>query len=283
MSVPNETTPLQAAKEQVKAVEEEGVRGYAKDQVKDVEEEGVHGYLGSFICCRTVAPISVPFLQQNRQQILHVAHVLCAFALLLSFLAYWGGFAWGNTLARLSWVTVHGPLGTAHAGVKWLCWDLPSPPEEGTFGDGQGAFGDGHGTYWRCETWVEFDCSKSPAGKEACELCKVQAHALTFSVFMAVGTFYSFYTKTGERLNGHDSNFTKFMACFSALIGGTNFLVAILSYWHSCVFSAGESDLRVHAGVGLICMSFAAVLKVLMGLVHLGLPVEHSDKKVDDV
>lgn len=292
MSTPTETSPLNAAKRlardaekdakaQANDIEKEGIRSYAKDQVKDVEEEGFHGYLGSFICCRMVAPISFPALQNKRQQVLSIAHYLCAFALFLSFLSFWGGFSWGNTLSYLPWVTVVGPEGKGYAGVKWVCWDLPSPPAEGTFGDGQGAYGDGHGSFWRCETWATFDCAEFTVGVDQCKMCKNQAHAIMFSVFMAVFTFYSFYKKTNERQDGNDSNFTKFMACFSALLGGTNFAIAMLTYWNYCVFSAGALSLQVRSGPGLIFMIVAAVLKVFMGLVHLGLPVENSEKKSD--
>lgn len=285
MSAPNETTPLKdawkdakaSANEQLQDLKAKGAKGYAEEQIADIGEEGFNDYLGSFICCRTLAPVQFSALQQNRQQVLRVTHWLCAISVLLSVIAYWGGFAHTDTLSRLSWITVHGPQGTAYAGVRWICYDLPSEPPEGTFGDRvSGTYKTSEGSYWRCETWAEFDCATSPAGEAACSLCKVQAHGIVFSVMLAGYTAYSFYKTTGQRLDGDDSNWTKFSACNAALIGGTNFLLAMLSYWKSCVLSAHESDLHVHTGVGLVCILIAAVLKVPMGLVHLGLPVEKS-------
>lgn len=281
MSAANVKTPLQQqVKEiekdgiqQAKDVEEEGIRGYGIQQVKEVEEVGIHAYLGSFICCRVLAPISVPFLEENRHQVLHICQGLCAVALFFSIVSFWGAFAHTTTLARLSWVTVHSPNGVAHAGVKWICYDLPSAPPDGTFGQAQISVETGDGSFWKCKTWQEFNCSESPE-ETACQMCQNEANAIICSVLFAVGAFYSFYQKTRERLNGQDSNFTKFMACFAALISGTNFFLAILSYASSCVLHSANSDVHVHAGPGLICMVVAALLKVLGGVVHLCLPVE---------
>lgn len=278
MSGPDETSPLNQVKAGVEDVEQKGLKQVVKDAVKDVQEEGVDGYLGNLIPCRILAPISLAILQDNRKKILYIAHGLCGLAVVLAFLAFWGSRAWGNTLANLGWVTLHSAKGTAYAGVTFVCWDLPEAPPEGTFGDGTGAFGDGKGTWWRCETWHEFDCSKSPAGKAACDSCKTQAITIWFSVLMSVYSFYEFLKQTMQRFTGHDSNYTKFMACFAALIGGMNFLISMLTYWRSCVLSSQAVDIRILPGNGLRCMCIAAFVKVLMGLVHLGLPVEKPEK-----
>lgn len=260
-----ETTPLKTE-----------VTQFIEDQAHDVEEEGLQGYLGSFYPCRVVAPINFEFLEDNRGELLWIAHILCMVALLFAFLAFYGGFAHTSALENLSWVALDSPLGRSYAGVKWVCWDLPSPPEKGTFGDGvSGVIPTGDGQFYECKLWLDMDCGISPA-QTACEVCKVHAKGMYFSVFMAVFSFFGLYSSTVKRMDGRDSNYVKFMAVMSCLIGGANFLFSAASFWHSCIFSVHASGSTVTTGVGLQLILTAAVFKVLMGFVHLGLPVENT-------
>lgn len=261
----------------------EKVKAEVKEAVKDVEEEGYQAYLGGFTPCVKLAPVSFAFLQNNRKMALYIAHFVCLFCVILSVVSFWGAFSHTTTLASIPWAALDGPTGKANAGVKWVCWDLPDPPPKGTF------WGDGtdfvvktkHGGFWECQTWYDFDCTQSPSGADACESCKHQTKTIAFSVFMAVSSFWGFYSQTGQREHGEDSNYVKFMACFSCLVGGTNFLVSILTYWYTCIYSAQKLGLDVSPGLGLKCMLIAAFLKVVMGVVHLGLPVENTSKKAD--
>mmetsp|Transcript_149683 Transcript_149683/g.480603 ORF Transcript_149683/g.480603 Transcript_149683/m.480603 type:complete len:126 (-) Transcript_149683:105-482(-) len=118
----------------------------------------------------------------------------------------------------------------------------------------------------------------------ACEECKRESVDIAISVGVAVVTSLTFYRKTNARLNDQDSNCTKFMACFAAFVGGVNFLVAVLSYWDSCVTAIDQlPKAEAKQGVGLICILISAVLKVLMGIVHIGLPVHHPEEKNHEV
>lgn len=231
-------------------------------------DEDVEPGLGSFICCRMMAPLGIPALEQHRHKLLYTAHFLCGLGVLLTALAYIGAFAWGAPLSYLSWTSIHGPKGTVHAGVTWVCHDGPTLDAARSFLQG---------AEWKCGSLKTIDCSMLSREQESyCGLCKSSSTALTFTVFISLFTYYGFFKKTSARLNGEDSSFTKFMACFAALIAGVNFLAAITAYWKACIGSLAAS----HPGPGLICMTVAAVLKVLMGFVHLCLPVERGSKDI---
>lgn len=249
-------------------------------------DEEVEKGLGSYICCRAVASLSVPAFESHRHKLLWTANYLSALGVFLTTLAYIGAFGWGTPLSYLSWTSLEGPRGTVHAGVAWVCYDRSTleksmsmlgnseSEEEQRERRDRGLL---HSPDWHCGSWGIVDCSILPPGREPfCGMCKSSSSALTFTVFISVFTYYGFYKKTHKRLNGEDCNFTKFMACFCTLVAGVNFLVAILAYWESCVRSITDA----HAGPGLICMTISAVLKVLMGFIHLGLPVEHASKAV---
>jgi hypothetical protein len=277
---PGEETPL---KNEKTSLSRQASR-IAMDQVHEIEEEGYQEYLGSFLPCRLVAPVDFPCLEEHRVEVLWLSQILCVVAVILSFLAFWGGFSHTGTLRSLPWVHVTSGLGQSYAGVKWVCWDLPYPPQHGTFGDDTGVVLAGNGQYFECQTWADHDCSASPAARE-CRICKMHAVGLTFSVFMAVFSFVGLFNSTSKRLDGKDSNFVKFMAVVSCLIGGVNFLGSACSYWYTCVLSVHVMGAKVETGIALWFMLVAAAFKVGMGFVHLGLSVEHDidekgDKKV---
>mmetsp|Transcript_73061 Transcript_73061/g.138108 ORF Transcript_73061/g.138108 Transcript_73061/m.138108 type:complete len:244 (+) Transcript_73061:87-818(+) len=219
--------------------------------------------IGNFILFRKIGSIGLPVLQKNRQQVLRVSHYVCLTSLLFTVAATVGAFASKTLLSYLSWVTVKTPNGIANAGVRWVCYDIPS--ENG-------------GMQWKCEPWSEFDCSHSPL-PDACALCKHEAIHLTLTMMVAIFTFYTCYKKTDERMKGKDSNFTKFTVITNALIGGANFSLAIWAYWQSCILSSLAGTTTASPGLGLWCISVAAVLKVLVGVISVGVPVDKSAVK----
>lgn len=272
-----------AAKATGKVDEATPLRTLAVDQVDEIEEKGWQGYLGSFVCCRVVAPIDFPCLEEHRHDVLWFSHILCIAALFFSFLGFWGGFAHTNTLRSLAWTHIDGVKGPSYAGVKWICWNVPYPPERGTFGDSQsGVIADGTGKYWECETWNDFDCSRAPESSSSCLACKHLVHGLVLSVFMSVFSFVGLLHSTSKRLEGEDSNYVKFSSVISCLIGGSNFLLAALTFWFVCCVNVHAAGVQVETGLGLWFILVAAVFKVVMGFVHLGLPVEkHIEEKID--
>jgi hypothetical protein len=276
---PGEQTPLKKETSYARKASQ-----IAVDQVHEIEEEGYQEYLGSYFPCTLLAPVDFPCLEDHRVEVLWLSQILCVVAVILSFLAFWGGFSHTGTLRSLPWVHVISDKGHSYAGVKWVCWDLPYAPDHGTFGDDAGVVLAGSGQYFQCEMWADHACTASPAPRE-CRICKMHAVGMAFSVFMAVFSFIGLFNSTSKRLDGKDSNFVKFMAVMSCLVGGTNFLFASMSYWYSCVLSAHVMGHQVKTGIALWFILSAAAFKVAMGFVHLGLPVEYDidekgDKKV---
>mmetsp|Transcript_79222 Transcript_79222/g.124935 ORF Transcript_79222/g.124935 Transcript_79222/m.124935 type:complete len:105 (-) Transcript_79222:109-423(-) len=103
---------------------------------------------------------------------------------------------------------------------------------------------------------------------------------------MAVFSFYGLFSTTGQRLNGEDSKYVKFMAVFSCAWGGGNFLYTVGVWWWTCILSVDVRGWKIKTGIALWLMLVAAVFKVVMGFVHLGLRVEQkaeekTDQKVD--
>lgn len=222
-----------------------------------LQEEKEETGIGGCLCCRTVAPIRFGVLESNRHQVLQIAHMLCAVSLFLMAVGFIGAYSSGAVLSIFSWLTIYGKNGKSFAGVRHVC----TPAQDGG---------------WTCVPWSDFDCGAYKNSADYCELCKTQSLSLSLSVAIGCFTYYSFYKKTNARLNGEDSNCTKFMACFSAFFGGTNFLLAMVAYWQTCVRVADRiPDARVHAGLGCWCITLATILKLCMGVLHLGLPVEH--------
>jgi len=222
-----------------------------------LQDEKEEGGLGGCLCCRTVAPIEIGFLAKYPRRVLLLAHYLCAFSLILMVIGFVGAYSNGHILEYFSWISVHGPAGMGFAGVRNVC-----TKKEGDL---------------KCVSWSEFDCGASNIDTGTCEQCKTTSMSLVVSVCIGLFTYYSFYKKTDARMNGDDSNCTKFMACFSAFFGGTNFGLALLAYWQTCVLVADKiPETSVHAGAGCWCITVATILKIFMGILHLGLPVKHA-------
>lgn len=236
-------------------------------------DEEVESGLGGYFCCRMLAPLSIQACDNHRHKLLYTAHCISGFGVVLTALSYIGAFAQGTILSYLSWATLHGPRGTVHTGVSYVCHDGPELDTVMSLLQG---------TAWKCAKWSEVDCTiampwqhSAEAQESYCGLCKSSSTGLKFTVFISVFTYFMFAKNTHARLMGRDSNWTKFIACFASLLAGMNFLVAIVAYWQGCV-----GPLDSNAGPGLICMTIAAVLKIGVGFIHLSLPVEHGPKKV---
>jgi hypothetical protein len=292
MATPDDQTPPQDAEE---------------------EESGIQKTLGECCLCRVLAPISIPALESRRHQVLNLAHLLCLVGMILAGIGFFGGYSWGTTLSYLSWATLNGRKGNAHAGVKWICRDFDHPKDSAEFVQkhNQRHFDSSSNPHswarpwvrwdppmklatdyflspvsfvqeehWKCQTWEEFNCGDK-ADPSLCEACRGSATGIAFSVVTAFVTYYLFKTKADARLAGLDSPFVKGTACLSGLAGGGNFLIAVLGFYNSCFHMAekNSSDYTVRPGFSLICITIAAFLKVLVGVLHLGLRVEKSGKK----
>jgi len=261
-----------------------------KHKEEEIKEE-VEDWLGEFICCRKLAPVTIPVLEKNRHKVLYTTHILCIFCVLLSAVAFVGAFSYGDTLSRLSWVSLHTPEADGHAGVVYKCWDEPAVvdkiPSKGVRGKvtvdprhswQQTSFLQGDMPHHECAYWHQTDCSAEKIDRGSCIGCKHYVFHSIISVFVSVFSAMGFAYHTDRRMNGHDGNWDKFVACASALVGGTNFLFIVLGYWYTCVVLISSEGVHASPGVGLVAAIVATVLKIFMGVLHLGLPVKKSLK-----
>jgi len=263
-----------------------------KDEIKELKEEAEH-WLGKWICCRKIAHVSIPVLEKNRQKVLYTTHILCGFCIVLSIVGFIGAFAYGETLSRFSWVSLQSSQASGHAGVIYKCWEQPngSTPETGRPNKAgkkgrvtvdprlnwrDASFLQGS-THYQCDAWYDKKCSLS-RDKPQCEACRHAAIAITLSAFISLFSVIAFSFHTDRRSNGNDGNWEKFVTIASALLGGTNFLFLTLGYWYSCVADVESSGIDARPGVGLIAITAATILKIFMGILHLGLPVQKHRK-----
>lgn len=224
----------------------------------------VNAGLSDCLPCRVVGAVTFPCLENHRSLALWICHYLCWLAFVVGFVAFVGAVSSGDLLSYLAWARFDNSEGTAYSGATYICWDVP-PPEN-----------------WECEMWQDFECADH--GGAGCHVCKVVSMEIYLAVLMSVFAFYTFHTNNDKRLHGQDSNWGKFCVCGAALFGGTNFLVSMIGYWRSCVGSgeamSEKAQITAQAGPGLICITVAAGLKIIVGVMQLGIPVERHPEKV---
>jgi hypothetical protein len=272
MKKPDEHTPLQH-KSTMEEIEE------AAEEAKEAKS-WMERTIGDCCIFRLLAPISFATLENDRHEVLQDAHVFCLAGVVFAAIGFFGGFSWGTTLRYLAWMNITSPNGEAHAGVHWVCWDFHDP---GSTSPGQISVNPENMPMlmqhrWECQTWEEFNCSQK-ADPASCQVCKSSAIGIAFSLFIAFVTYFGFKQKTDDRLEGRDSNFVKGVAVFSAFGGGLNFLVLVIGFYCSCFHMADNMHgVSVRPGIGFVCISISAVVKLLVGFLHLGLPVESSAK-----
>lgn len=217
---------------------------------------------GAWLCCRTLAPIEVRAMQLHRHAVLTTCLAMAGLGAALAAVGFLGGFSSSKAvLMHAPWIVVDLQHGTkSYAGVKYVCTD---------FGPFIGV---------RCKSWSNDDmCDGRIVGgaTEVCEACQSASTTIAFSVFLALLTYLTFAWKTYQRCSGADSPCVKFVASFVTLVGAVNFLTALSTYKMTCI-AVAETDPRVdvHVGLGFHCLVIATVLKVIMGGLHLCLPVE---------
>lgn len=223
--------------------------------------------------CRLVAPIGLGAMQRHRHTILWTCMVLTCVGIGLAFCGFWGAYSrWDSGLRTLPWVTVvsQSKGKTAYAGVKYVCFE-DSNAHGGTL------LARHRGEEARCIDWASVDCS-SKFDPTVCQACHVQSMAVAVPIVISLLTYLTYAKKTHDRLVGRDRPCVKFMSCFSGLFGGTNFLLTVLAYKNACVPMIANDNISISEGLGLQCILAATVLKFLLGLVHLGIPVEAPGK-----
>uniref|UniRef100_A0A7S3SPH8 Uncharacterized protein n=1 Tax=Strombidinopsis acuminata TaxID=141414 RepID=A0A7S3SPH8_9SPIT len=238
----------------------------------DEEPDGICGWL----CCRAIAHFEVPGLEEHRHAVLQLIMFLSLAGVVLTIIGFWGAFAGpGTGLRRFHWMEFEVAGGARGiAGVRVACTKEGQALSEMTWEKGRYSY-DG----LKCQKFGDMNCTNA-FEESACTACKEATHATTVPATIATITYLLFASNTHKRYTGHDANKVKVMSCFSALFGGTNFGSTLLAYWRSCVVNAAKASVdgtgTTHMGTGLKCIAAATVLKLICGVLHLALPVEHG-------
>mmetsp|Transcript_85452 Transcript_85452/g.250122 ORF Transcript_85452/g.250122 Transcript_85452/m.250122 type:complete len:267 (+) Transcript_85452:71-871(+) len=231
--------------------------------------------------CRAIAEFEVPCLARKRQQVLRNCLILCCAGFVLAFFGFLGGYSGGAILKALPWTVWKLPDNkVAYGGVRWACnGTIANTAFQLTRGVHAVSFADPV----NCTKWSDMDCSHI-RNSASCELCKNTAKVTAVPVAISVVTYLLFANHARARYVGKDSAQHKIMACFSAFVGGFNFLGTMITYWESCVKTAASAPgVDASFGSGLLCMLIGATgLKVLVALLQLGIPVEEPDSDEDD-
>jgi len=225
-------------------------------------------------CCRAIAEFEIPFLARKREQVLRNCLVISCAGFGLAVLGFLGGYSSGTILKALPWAIWRRSDGAvAYAGVRWAC--------NGTAGSKllrSGIHAVSLDEPANCTKWSSMDCT-SVEDDLTCSLCQNTAQVTVVPVALTVIAYLLFTNHARQRYIGKDSAQHKVMACFSAFFGGFNFLGTMVTYWQSCVKTAADDpDNHATLGAGLLCMMIGATgLKVLVGLLQLGVPVEEEE------
>lgn len=241
MRVPSESTPLQPKPAMQLAEDEVG--------------------LDSWICCRAVAGIELPQAERHRTVLMAGCFVGAGVGVLLASIGFLGGYSQSSSIVSLApWITGKVDQGwTFNGGIRYICVD---------------GRGDGAG----CHPWSREGICQTRTASEACEACKVASGGLVFSALIAMVTYVTFVQKTRARFKGEDTPMVKFIASVMTMIGALNFTVALITYHETCIKIAKNfQSVDVRAGFGYKCILLATVLKVVMGGIHLVLPVRPYD------
>jgi hypothetical protein len=245
MGVEDERTPLQAKS--------------PSKQKGSSDDEGP----SSWACCRAVASIELPELEQHRAFVLQACLVLTGVGVFLCFVGFGGGYSASPfVMHHAPWIygTVKGKF-AFYGGVKYVCVDRADGKE-------------------LCHSWSREKICDSALAGDACEACRIASDGIAFSVLISVITYLLFANKTHARWQGEDSAFVKFTASVMCLIGSLNFLIALWTYDNTCIRVAKEMDsVDITSGAGYRCIVLATILKGLLGMAHLALPVRPQSPK----
>eukprot|EP00401_Gymnodinium_catenatum_P054927 CAMPEP_0117518868 /NCGR_PEP_ID=MMETSP0784-20121206/32355_1 /TAXON_ID=39447 /ORGANISM="" /LENGTH=201 /DNA_ID=CAMNT_0005314805 /DNA_START=1 /DNA_END=607 /DNA_ORIENTATION=+ len=176
--------------------------------------------MDGLLCCRLVARVELPLFRRHRRKILFLCLVLTCAGTALSVLAFFGAYARARFgLEHLPWLVLHDGRRNTYAGVLYLCTLEGHPVDLGFKG------GDGQGF---CRKWTDVNCP-STSSVNTCEGCKVESSGIAVSVLIAAVTYFTFLNNTYHRYT-HDSPCKKFTSVFTALVGGGNFMAAIVTF-----------------------------------------------------
>jgi len=235
MGVAGEETPLRSKE--------------SKLTPKEVSQDGPD----SWTCCQIVAAVEVPELERHREQLLLGCLFTTAVGVLLSAVGFFAGYSSSRFMVRkFPWIVgeVQGGDREFHGGIKYVC-------VEGG-----------------CHSWSRDPVCDMATASYVCEACRDASLAIGCSVLIALVTYVSFAQKTYERWRGQDRPLTKFIASVLAVFGALNFLGVLWTYDDTCIKVAERFPrVDVRAGAGYHCLILASVLKVIMGGIHLALPV----------
>lgn len=244
----------------------------SSDEELKAEKKGLKEQMNSWKLCAAVGPIGMQDLDiRKRRKILRALLVVLCAGIVFTVLGVWGAYAKRKFgLHTLRWVSLHLNTGgdeSAYAGIRVLCKDGGALQSTS------------------CTPFSEVNCAAAYHHSSACLSCVERSGKMFIPVAMALITYLKLTHDTYERYMGIDSNCGKVGSLFCTLVGNTNFLFALLSYWTTCVKMLKTDITSAHIGPGFACIMIAALIKTVVGCVIFALPVQAfnpEDEKLED-
>jgi len=220
-----------------------------------------------------LSDISVAMLERRRLFVLDAIMVLTGSGIVLSALAMIGGLGEGELLANLSWITFWSPVARRYGGIRYMCSEKQNSAWHCSRLDDLEC----NITIMNCTNWLDIACQHRQAMSKVvqaqCTTCRNESQALLFPTIVGSVMYLKILHGTYERHRGRDTAINKLGTVGGSVFGGLATLWIIMVYCNTCVLSAqrNEPGLVAVMGPGFACMALATLMKILVGLLHLGL------------
>jgi len=255
---------------------EAGSNGYTRPRRIPGGESGGNGCIGGTWrsierALTWIALFEIPFFERHREMVLLLSSVLTVIGILCTSFSFFAALLSGPILEIVSWIMVFpasGP-GTAgkstYLGIREYC---------------QGQLLD-----LRCEKLENVDCEAViPNHATACERCKTETQDMFFPMLIASLMYFNIaWSACRRHVHDKETKIGKARLVGGAICGGFATLYSMTYYRFSCGRLA--SDLADHGGFkvlgpGFIMMGIATLAKIVIGVLHFGLPVQSEASKL---
>eukprot|EP00929_Paragymnodinium_shiwhaense_P012814 TRINITY_DN120707_c0_g1_i1.p1 TRINITY_DN120707_c0_g1~~TRINITY_DN120707_c0_g1_i1.p1 ORF type:complete len:280 (+),score=46.84 TRINITY_DN120707_c0_g1_i1:101-940(+) len=220
---------------------------------------------------QSVGDMSVPALEDNRRKVLQLCGLAVDLGIALSLVSFVGGLG-SSSLEWMGWVQMTKGSSTLLMGLRYYClYNATAVPMVG----------------WQCGHVRDINCDRAAAGAagdealaaRTCQHCK--PGYMLIPVAIALLAYFKTLSGTAQRWRGKDTPMNKVGTSASSILGGLAMMGTVLLYRLTCIWAARRAfaidDVSFSLGNGCIFLIIATWLKILVGLVHLGLSSTTED------